>query len=186
MLNLKLASLLMAFLVAASNYLVKFPINDWLTWGAFTYPVTYLITELINRIHGPKSARRVVYVGFVIAIIFSATMDDLRIALASSSAFLISQLMDISIFTHLRRSQWWVAPAVASILATTIDTVIFFSAAFAGTELPWMTMGAGDFLVKVGMDLSMLLPFRIFLMNRTPVRPAVTMFSGRGSKSLWT
>lgn len=163
-----LASLSMAVLVALSNYLVKFPINDWLTWGAFVYPVTFLVTELMNRFYGAPRARRVVYVGYIAAIIFSSMMADFRIALASSTAFLISQLLDISVFNRFRRAVWWYAPAIASLLATSIDTFLFFSIAFAGTELPWMTMGAGDFVVKLSMDILLLLPFRMCLIKNIP------------------
>jgi uncharacterized PurR-regulated membrane protein YhhQ (DUF165 family) len=131
----------MTVLVLASNILVEYPINKWMTWGSLTYPFTFLITELVNRIYGPKRAKRVVYVGFVSAIVFSFWTVNWRISFASVWAFLISQLLDIFLFDRLRRKTWWVAPLVASSFATFTDTAIFFSLAFAGTNFPWITTG---------------------------------------------
>jgi uncharacterized PurR-regulated membrane protein YhhQ (DUF165 family) len=148
---------------AASNFLVEIPINNWLTWGTFTYPFTFLVSELTNRFYGPRLARRVVYFGFAAAIALSFSLLNRRIALASSIAFLVGQLLDISVFNRLRRQTWWVAPAGASFAASFVDTLIFFSLAFAGTQVPWVTLGLGDFGIKVLMDLGLLLPFRLAL-----------------------
>lgn len=156
----------MMIFTAASNYLVEIPISDWLTWGSFTYPLTFLVTELTNYYHGPKIARRVVYIGFTVAVTLSFMWMNRRIALASSCAFLFGQLLDISVFTHLRRKRWWIAPAAASVSASAIDTALFFSLAFAGQNVPWVTLAIGDFGVKLAMDLGMLLPFRWILWNR--------------------
>lgn len=158
-----IAAFCMAILVVASNILVEYPINHWITWGALTYPVTYLITELMNRFYGPQAARKVVYSGFLAAIFLSFWVANKRIALASTTAFLISQLLDISLFNRFRRGSWWVAPVVASCLATSIDTILFFSVAFAGTDFPWVTVALGDWCIKFGMDIVLLLPFRVFL-----------------------
>lgn len=152
--------LAMFFITAASNYLVEFPLNDWLTWGAFTYPITFLVTELTNRTYGPQVARKVVYIGFFFAVLLAFSCMNPRIALASSLAFLCGQLLDIAIFNHLRQGAWWLAPGVSSVVASFIDTAIFFTVAFIGEPLPWMTLAAGDFGVKILMDLVMLLPFR--------------------------
>lgn len=149
----------MAAIVAASNYLVQFPVNDWLTWGAFTYPVAFLVTDLCNRRLGPVRARRVVYVGFAVAVVLSVWLADARIAVASGSAFLVAQLLDVKIFDMLRRRAWWLPPAVSSLTASAVDTALFFSIAFAGTDVPWVTLGFGDFGVKVLMALVMLLPY---------------------------
>ncbi len=163
MTQFKCASLLMAALVASSNYLVQFPIHPWLTWGAFVYPVTYLVTEIVNQTQGPKAARQVVYIGFFMAALASGLLSSARIACASSVAFLVSQLLDIAIFSRLRAySWWWVAPLSSSIPATMIDTGLFFFLAFFGTKLPWVTLGTGDLLVKLLLDLTLLLPFRLF------------------------
>jgi uncharacterized PurR-regulated membrane protein YhhQ (DUF165 family) len=153
----------MIALIAASNYLVQIPINDWLTWGALTYPVCFLVTDLTNRAYGPAAARRVIYVGFTVAVVLSAWLATPRIALASGSAFLVAQLLDVSIFNRLRRADWWQAPLVSSVLASAVDTALFFSLAFAGTPVPWITLGLGDFAVKVALALALLLPFRALM-----------------------
>lgn len=156
---------LMVAAIALSNYLVQFEINEWLTWGAFTYPATFFITELTNRYHGPRTARRVVYIGFLFAVIISVLLSIPRIALASATAFLIGQLLDISVFNRCRQKAWWVAPAFASIMASAIDTLIFFSIAFYPST-HWVSLAFGDFSIKFLMDLMMLLPFRIVLWRR--------------------
>src|SRR4051794_25879197 len=164
MLNPKIAAVFaMAGLVFTSNILVEFPINNWITWGALIYPFTFLVTELINRFYGPKQARQVVYVGFFVAIVLSFWVANRRIAAASVTAFLVSQLLDISIFNRLRRGAWWLAPVVASSIATLLDTALFFSVGFAGTDFPWVTIAFGDWVIKFGMDIALLLPFRVFL-----------------------
>ena len=153
----------MAGLVALSNVLVQYPLSDWLTWGAFTYPVCFLVTDLTNRMHGAATARRVVYVGFAAAVVLSIVLATPRIAVASGLAFLVAQLLDVSIFDRMRRRIWWQAPLVSSMLGSAVDTALFFSIAFYGTELPWITLGIGDFLWKAAFALAMLLPFRLFM-----------------------
>jgi queuosine precursor transporter len=160
--QIRLATLGMVVAIALSNYLVQFEINEWLTWGAFTYPITFLITELTNRFHGPRLARRVVYVGFLFALILSLFLNIPRIALASAYAFLIGQLLDILVFNRLRQKSWWVAPAFSSVAASALDTLIFFSIAFAPSH-SWIRLALGDFSVKLLMDILMLLPFRMML-----------------------
>lgn len=155
------AFLAMVAIVAASNYLVEFPINNWLTWGALTYPITFLITELANRTHGPAIARRIVYAGFATAVMLSIKLATPRIACASGLAFLLAQLLDISVFNRLRASAWWYAPFCASVLASLVDTCLFWSVAFWGEPFPWVTLAMGDFAVKLGLDIAMLLPFRL-------------------------
>jgi hypothetical protein len=161
--SLLLAVFCMIICVISSNLLVKFPINAWLTWGAFTYPSTYVISELVNRFHGQKHARKVVYAGFFVAIILSFTWFDKRIAIASCTAFLLSQLLDINLFARFRQNSWWVAPLIASSLATAVDTFIFFAISFYGTDVPWVTLSLGDYCVKLMMDMLFLFPFRIFI-----------------------
>ena len=153
----------MAGLVALSNVLVQYPLSDWLTWGAFTYPVCFLVTDLTNRMHGAATARRVVYVGFAAAVVLSIVLATPRIAVASGLAFLVAQLLDVSIFDRMRRRIWWQAPLVSSMLGSAVDTALFFSIAFYGTELPWITLGIGDFLWKAAFALAMLIPFRLFM-----------------------
>ncbi len=153
----------MIMVVTGANIAVQFPINNWLTYGAFVYPVSFLVTDLSNRALGPALARRVVYVGFALGVLLSILFAGWRIAFASGSAFLVAQLLDIFIFDRLRRSVWWRAPLVSSSLASAVDTVLFFSLAFAGTGLPWITWGIGDYGVKLAMALTMLLPFRALM-----------------------
>ena len=164
----------MAVVVAVSNVAVQFPINDWLTWGALTYPVAFLVTDLTNRRFGAAATRRVVYVGFAIAVALSVWAAGPRIAIASGSAFLAAQLVDVLIFDRLRRSAaWWRAPLASSLSGSAVDTALFFSLAFAGTGLPWITWGLGDFGVKVAMALALLMPFRT-LMRFVATAPADT------------
>lgn len=149
--------------IASSNSLVQIEINQWLTWGAFTYPFSFFITEIINRFYGPSNARRVAYIGFLVAVVWGFLFMNRQIAFASSVAFLASQLLDISVFNRLRRAAWWLAPGVASVLASLVDTLIFFYLAFYGQEASWVQLGFGDLSIKLLMDLLLLLPFRIFL-----------------------
>lgn len=151
----------MVVLIVASNVLVQHPINDWLTWGALTYPVTFLVTDLINRADGPRNARRVVYLGFAVAAVASIYFAGPRIAMASASAFLAAQLLDVQVFDRLRAGAWWRAPLVSTTLASALDTVLFFSLAFYGTDVPWTTLLVGDFLVKFVLALALLGPFRL-------------------------
>ncbi len=146
-------------IVTASNVLVQYPLNDWLTWGAFSYPVSFLVTDVTNRALGARRTRLVVYAGFVAAVALSMLLATPRIALASGSAFLASQLLDVLIFDRLRKSAWWRAPFISSVIASALDTAMFFALAFAGTEVPWVTLGLGDYAVKVGLAVLMLLPY---------------------------
>ncbi len=162
----------MIAIVAASNVLVQYPINDWLTWGALTYPVSFLVTDVINRALGPARARRVVYAGFALAVALSWFLADPRIAVASGTAFLAAQLLDIAVFDRLRRGSWWRAPLVSSAAGSVLDTALFFSIAFAGTGLPWITWGLGDLAVKFAAALLFLAPFRVLMAWARPVEAA--------------
>jgi uncharacterized PurR-regulated membrane protein YhhQ (DUF165 family) len=161
MFSLKYAYLATILIVISSNVLVLFPINDWLTWGAFPYPVAFLVTELTNRFYGPKQARKIVYVGFVIAVLLSIWLATPKIALASGSAFLTSQLLDIAVFNRLRRATWWYAPLFASVIASCLDATVFWNLAFWGEDVPLLTWAIGDTAVKLFIDLAMLTPFRL-------------------------
>ncbi len=161
----------MIAIVAASNYLVQFPINDWLTWGAITYPVAFFVTDLANRAYGPSRARQIVYVGFVIGVALSIYLSTWRIAAASGTAFLVGQLLDITVFNRLRQKSWWQAPFIGSALGSIIDTVLFFSLAFAGTMVPWVSLAEGDLLVKLAIALLLLAPFRAVMNNIMPLQP---------------
>ena len=153
----------MALVVTASNYLVQFPISPWLTWAAFTYPVCFLVTDLTNRALGPRMAQRVVYVGFVVGVALSWVWATPRIAVASGTAFLVAQLIDIWIFDRLRRFAWWRPPLISTSIASAIDTALFFALAFAFTDVPWVTLAVGDYAVKLAVALAMLLPFRLLM-----------------------
>ena len=173
-------SFLMGVVVLASNYLVQFPINYYglneiLTYGAFSYPIAFLITDLANRSFGKIVARKIVYIGFAIGIsftlLFSTNFADLisiRIAIGSGTAFLVAQLLDVQIFDKLRRKQWFVAPLTSSLIGSTIDTFIFFSISFYGTGIPWVTLSLGDLSVKIFVALLMLIPFRLILKTLKP------------------
>ena len=168
-------SILMGLIVVVSNYLVQFPIQQFglaeiLTYGAFTYPITFLITDLANRAYGKVVARKVVYVGFIIGILLtlfvSTNFSDIisiRIAIGSGLAFFISQNLDIKIFDHLRKKSWFVAPLTSSTLGSIVDTFLFFSIAFYSTGIPWITLAIGDLIVKLTITLIMLIPFRLLL-----------------------
>ncbi|WP_417815212.1 queuosine precursor transporter [Thalassospira alkalitolerans] len=171
--------LAMAVTVVASNILVEYPLPgvlaDWLTYGAFTYPVAFLVTDLTNRARGAQAARVVVLAGFAIAVVLSLIFADTRIALASGTAFLIAQLLDVTVFDKLRQASWWKAPLVSSGIGSLVDTTLFFSIAFAGTGLPWDTWAMGDFAAKIIMALTCLAPFRLLMAVVTPranVEPA--------------
>ena len=159
----------MAVIVAASNVMVQYPINDWLTWGAFTYPVAFLVTDLTNRALGPTRARQVVCAGFALAVLLSIALATPRIALASGTAFMVAQLLDVQIFDRLRfRGGWWTAPLVSSTSGSVVDTALFFSIAFAGTGLPWVTWGVGDFGAKMCVALAMLILYRALMQATRP------------------
>jgi uncharacterized PurR-regulated membrane protein YhhQ (DUF165 family) len=165
--GLILGATAMALIVTAANIGVQIPINDWLTWGAFTYPVSFLITDLCNRSMGARSARRVVYAGFVVAVMLSIYFATPRIAIASGTAFLFAQVLDVQIFDRLRGSRrWWVPPLVSSSIASALDTALFFSIAFFGTPVPWVTLAMGDYAVKLALALAMLLPFLAVVRSR--------------------
>ena len=194
--KLLLGVIAMAIIVVASNILVQYPIGQWLTWGAFTYPFAFLVSELVNRFEGAKAARRVVYAGFAVGLICSVIgtqiigefgpLVTLRVAIGSGVAFLIGQLLDVSVFDKLRRTAWWRAPFLGSLLGSSVDTVLFFTLAFSsafiwldpasdvswaaaqvpllgfGPEVPlWVSLGLADFCVKVAVDLIALMPFRL-------------------------
>ncbi|HZJ98060.1 MAG: queuosine precursor transporter [Alcaligenaceae bacterium] len=162
-----IALLIMCSLVAASNVLVQpqFHINEWLTFGALTYPVTFLVTDLLNRRFGPNAARSIVYWGFAVALIVSVYLSTPRIALASATAFLVAHVLDVFVFHRLRQRAWWLAPLIAGIMASTIDTFVFFGASFIGTPVPWVTLALGDLIVKVSLSVFLLAPFRALMWN---------------------
>jgi hypothetical protein len=154
----------MAVIVTVSNFAVQFPIKafglgDYLTWGAFTYPFSFFVNELTNRRYGPAAARQVVYVGFVVAIVLSALIATPRIAVASGTAFLIAQLLDVFVFDWLRRQTWWRAPFLSAAGGSAVDTAVFFSLAFAGTPVPWVSLAITDFFVKLGFAAALVAPF---------------------------
>ena len=153
----------MVLIVVSSNVLVQYPLSDWLTWGAITYPFSFLVVDLANRYHGPRMARRIVYVGFVVALLLSAWLATPRIAVASGTAFLCAELLDVTIFNRLRRHAWWKPPLVSTLFASIVDTAIFFTLAFAGTDMPWVTLALGDLGVKLAIALFALVPFRVAL-----------------------
>ena len=153
----------MVLIVVSSNVLVQYPLSDWLTWGAITYPFSFLVVDLANRYHGPRMARRIVYVGFVVALLLSAWLATPRIAVASGTAFLCAELLDVTIFNRLRRHAWWKPPLVSTLFASVVDTAIFFTLAFAGTDMPWVTLALGDLGVKLAIALFALVPFRVAL-----------------------
>ena len=168
-------SFLMGLVVLASNYLVQFPfkyygLEEILTYGAFSYPIAFLITDLANRSYGKIVARKIVYIGFTIGIsftlLFSTNFGDLisiRIAVGSGTAFIVAQLLDVQIFDQLRKKKWFIAPLTSSLIGSTIDTFLFFSISFYATGIPWFTLSLGDLAVKVFVTLLMLIPFRILL-----------------------
>lgn len=196
---------LMTLVVVSSNFLVQFPLNvtvagvnlaDLLTWGAFTYPVAFLITDLTNRQFGPQAARKVVFAGFLVGVALSFFTSVPRIAIASGTAYLAGQLLDIALFNRLRRQAWWRAPLVGSLLGSMLDTVIFFSLSFAAffvflgpndpfaleaspvlgvlaAEAPrWVSWAIGDFWVKLLVGLVMLLPYGALMSVLRPMQAA--------------
>lgn len=156
-----LAIAAMAIVIVSSNFLVEKPINDWLVWGALTYPVAFLVTDVVNRTKGAATARLVVYIGFAIGVVLSLLLATPRIAMASGIAFLVAQLLDVSIFAHLRRRAWWIAPGVSSAVSTVVDTGLFFALAFVGTGAAWWQWAAGDLGVKWCVALLALVPYRM-------------------------
>ena len=165
----------MGLIVVLSNYLVQFPIqyfglNEILTYGAFSYPVTFLITDLANRAYGKLAARKIVYVGFTIGVLLTLLVStnfsdviSIRIAVGSGVAFFIAQNLDVQIFDSLRKRIWYLAPLVSSIIGSVTDTFLFFSIAFYATGIPWVTLALGDLTVKLFIALAMLIPFRLLI-----------------------
>ena len=165
----------MGVIVLVSNYLVQFPIKYYeleeiLTYGAFSYPIAFLITDLANRFYGKVVARKIVYVGFIIGVaftlFFSTNFSDLisvRIAIGSGTAFLVAQLFDVQIFDKLKKKKWFIAPLTSSLIGSTIDTFLFFSISFYATGIPWVTLSFGDLAVKIFVALLMLIPFKLLL-----------------------
>ena len=172
---------MMGVVVLASNYLVQFPVNYYgldqiLTYGAFSYPIAFLITDLANRSYGKVVARNIVYIGFIIGIIFTlifstnfADLISIRIAIGSGTAFLVAQLLDVKIFDNLRKKQWFIAPLTSSLIGSTVDTFIFFSISFFSTGVPWVTLALGDLTVKILVALIMIIPIRLHLKTFKPV-----------------
>jgi len=176
-----LLSFIMGAVVLLSNYLVQFPIKYYnleevLTYGAFSYPIAFLITDLANRSYGKLIARNIVYIGFIIGIsftlLFSTNFADLisvRIAIGSGTAFLCAQLLDVQIFDNLRKNKWYIAPLTSSIIGSIVDTFLFFSISFYASGVPWITLSFGDLAVKILVALIMLIPFRLLLKTFKPV-----------------
>ena len=176
-----LLSFLMGVVVLSSNYLVQFPVNhhnlnEILTYGAFSYPIAFLITDLANRSFGKDVARKIVYFGFFLGIgftvLFSTDFADyisIRIALGSGIAFLAAQLLDVQIFDNLRKKEWFVAPLTSSMIGSSVDTFLFFSISFYATGVPWFTLSLGDLTVKILVALIMLIPFRLLLKRFKPI-----------------
>ena len=174
-------SFLMGVIVLTSNYLVQFPISYYgleeiLTYGAFSYPIAFLITDLANRSYGKLVARKIVYIGFAIGISFTllfstnfADLISLRIAIGSGIAFLFAQLLDVQIFDKLRKKDWFIAPLTSSLIGSTVDTFLFFSISFYATGVPWVTLSLGDLTVKILVALIMLIPFRFLLKTFRPI-----------------
>tara|TARA_Y100000590_G_scaffold8155_1_gene10249 strand:- start:920 stop:1468 length:549 start_codon:yes stop_codon:yes gene_type:complete len=170
-----LLSISMGVIVLVSNYLVQFPINyyglkDILTYGAFSYPIAFLITDLANKSYGKIIARKIVYIGFFIGVsftlFFSTNFSDIisiRIAIGSGTAFIVAQLLDVQIFDKLRKRSWFVAPLASSFIGSVIDTFLFFSISFYGTGISWITLSLGDLFVKIFVALLMLIPFRLLI-----------------------
>ena len=174
-------SCLMGIIVLTSNFLVQFPINHYgleeiLTYGAFSYPIAFLITDLANRSYGKIAARKIVYLGFIIGVIFTllfstnfADLISVRIAIGSGTAFLVAQLLDVQIFDRLRKKKWFIAPLGSSLIGSIIDTFLFFSISFYSTGVPWVTLSLGDLAVKIFVALVMLIPFRMLLGTLKPI-----------------
>ena len=172
----------MGAIVLLSNYLVQFPINKFgleniLTYGAFSYPIAFLITDLSNRVYGKNGAKKIVYFGFSIGIlftlIFSTNFGDIisiRIAIGSGTAFIIAQLLDVQIFDKLRKKKWFIAPLASSMIGSVVDTFLFFSISFFGTGIPWFTLALGDLAVKIFVAIVMLVPFRLLFNILKPAK----------------
>ena len=168
-----LLSFLMGAVVLSSNYLVQFPVQYYgleklLTYGAFSYPIAFLITDLTNRSYGKYVARKIVYIGFFVGVsftlFFSTNFSELisvRIAIGSGTAFIVAQLLDVQIFDKLRRKKWFIAPLTSSFIGSTVDTFLFFLISFYGTSIPWITLSLGDLAIKIFIAFLMLIPYRL-------------------------
>ena len=175
-------SFMMGVIVLSSNYLVQFPINYYglseiLTYGAFSYPIAFLITDLANRSFGTLIARKIVYFGFLLGVGFTilfstdfAELISIRIAIGSGTAFLTAQLLDVQIFDKLRKKKWYIAPITSSTIGSSVDTFLFFSISFYGTSIPWFTLALGDLGVKIFVAFMMLIPFRLLLKTFKPIK----------------
>lgn len=171
-----LAVFAMCAAVLAANILVQFPftpfgLQDVLTYGAFTYPFTFLVNDLTNRRLGIARTRQVIYAGFALALALSALLATPRIALASGTAFIVAQLLDATVFNALRRKAWWLPPALSGGLSSAIDTMVFFTLAFSGTDLPWTNWAVADYLVKVAMVALFLAPYRYLIARMSAWTP---------------
>lgn len=171
----------MAGVIALSNFLVTKQINDWITWASFTYPLVFLITDLSNRFLGLKAASKVVLLGFCCGVLLSFISAPVRIAIASGSAFILAGAINLLIFDKLRQADlWWLAPISSSSSASVLDTMIFFSLAFAGTQVPWLSLAIGDLAVKllmvaVFLPLYKLLLDKIFSLTDSMKMPSAAM-----------
>ena len=172
----------MGLIVVASNYLVQFPIqyfglSEILTYAAFSYPITFLITDLANRAYGKIVARKIVYVGFFIGVLLTLLIStnfsdiiSIRIAIGSGTAFFIAHNLDVKIFDMLRKKTWYIAPLTSSVFGSIVDTFLFFSISFYATGVPWVTLSLGDLAVKILVALIMLIPFRMLLKIIKPIK----------------
>ena len=158
-----LAMAAMVAVIVLSNVLVQHEINAWLTWGAFSYPLVFLVSDLSNRGLGPQAARRVAWAGFAVAVGVSLALAPWRIAMASGAAFILSQLFDVAVFNRWRQRSWWKAPLMGSLAASAVDTAVFFFLAFAGSQMDWLQLAAGDLAVKAAMASLLLAPYRALL-----------------------
>ena len=186
-----LLSFMMGVIVLSSNYLVQFPVNYYglseiLTYGAFSYPIAFLITDLANRSFGKLIARKIVYIGFLLGVGFTilfstdfAELISIRIAIGSGIAFLTAQLLDVQIFDKLRKKKWYIAPITSSTIGSTVDTFLFFSISFYGTSIPWFTLALGDLGVKIFVALMMLIPFRLLLKTFKPIKININIYNLR-------
>lgn len=158
----------MAVVIVVSNILVAIPVNDWLTWGTLTFPLAFLVTDLVNRHYGVQKARWVVYAGFAVGVAASLYFADMRIAMASGTAFLIAQLLDVSVFDKLRSMTWWIAPFASSIISTVVDTFLFYGLAFFNTGEPWYQWAVGDLGFKWLVAVLALVPYAMLAGRNNP------------------
>jgi len=160
---LTIAIVSMGLVVVASNMLVQYQINSWLTWGTLTFPIAFLVTDLVNRHYGVKHARWVVLAGFIAGVIISPLLAPVRIAVASGIAFLIAQLLDVSVFDKLRNRAWWIAPFASTVLGAALDTFLFYGLAFHGVDPNWPQFAIGDLGIKWLVALLALIPYAMLM-----------------------